>query len=236
MTLPATDAVERRSATASELLYLVGTDLVPVEQLPDGPARQLATEYRSGRLRLAPHLAAVALWSLQRQGVASLELRRSKSLGFISRTELVVGLNQPGGTQPGIEGQLLSTLARKQPRDVGGLVRDWFGRPSSDVDGVVIQRVLEGFAQTALVSIVREDAGRGAVMGMLRGREKTVVTADHAAISAAADEIGRLTADWMAFSQSQYELASELTKRSQKALDSRKPVDSDGGDFGGDDD
>jgi len=230
------DTVVTRPAAASEILFVLGSDNVPIEALPDGAARQLAGEHRGKRIRLAPHLVAVALWSLQRQGAITLEVRRSKALGFISRTELAVGLAQPAGGSPGIEGQLLSVIGRRKPGDVGGVVREWFGRPSSDVDGAVTRRVMEQTAQTGLLSITREDAGRGVIGGMLRGKEKEIVAADTAAVAAVSDEIARLASDWMAFSQTQPELSAELVNRCKKALDSRKPADSDGGDFGGDDD
>lgn len=203
--------------------------------VPDGAARQLAEEYRARRIRLAPHLVAVALWNLERQDAITLEVRRSKALGFISRTELAVGLAHPAGASPGIEGELLSVVARKSPRDVGAVVRDWFGRPASDVDGVVVRRVMEQTTQTGLLSITREDASRGLIGGMLRGKEKEIVTADAAAVAAVSNEIARLAADWMAFAQVQPELSAELVKRCQKAIDSREPVDSDGGGSGGPD-
>jgi hypothetical protein len=234
MTLGTADTVATRPATASELLLIIGSDSAPIEALPDGAARQLAGEYRGRRIRLAPHLAAVAFWSLHRQGAISLEVRRSKALGFISRTELVAGLGQPAQAIPGIEGQLLSVIGRRKPGDVGGVVREWFGRPSSDVDGVVIRRVMEQASQTGLLSITREDAGRGLIGGVLRGKEKEIVAADAAAMASVAGEISQVASDWLAFPQSQPDLSAELANRCQKALDSRKPVDSDGGDFGGD--
>lgn len=95
--------------------------------------------------------------------------------------------------------------------------------------GHVLSRVLAATEETGLLEVRQEDAGRGKVAGLLRGKSTTVITPDAGAIGAARAEIARVADGWTAFGQTNGELATELVKRCQKAIDAQEFSDDSGG-------
>ena len=236
MAQPPSSSAGVRQPTASEALFIIGALDIQPELVPDGPARQLGMELRGSRAHIAPQLVAAAFWNLQHFGVVGLELKKGKSLGFISRTELVAVMRGGPTSVPGIEGELLAMIVAGPPREIGRIVRDWFGKRVRDANPAVVDRVLAHCAQAGLVELRQEDTGRGAVAGLLLGRTRQVVIPKSSTIAAAGTALADMAGAWLAFRQAAPELAEELVTRCRKAIESREFSDSDdGGGSGGSD-
>lgn len=218
-----------RQPTTSELVYVIaGPDAGP-GQLPPS-ATELAARLRAAESGIAGQTLAAALWELRRAGAISLEVRKSKALGFIPKTEVIATALQPASPQGGIEAELLAVIARKSPRSVDAVVGDWYGKKAAvSPQHVVVGRIRGHLEASGLLDRRTVDADRNAVTGFLRGQTKEVVTLDGQALLAAGPRLAEVASAWLEFERSEPELARELVARVEKAIDRKEMSDSDSG-------
>lgn len=220
-----------RPPTASELLFVLLSDHVPSEAISDPRARDLGSQLRDKRGPAAT-LVSAALWSLNQSGGVDLEVRKGKSLGFISKTELVATSGASNGTA-GIEAELRQELSKRSPRSVEDLVKDWFGNKVANVQAAVTERVLGHAADAGLVEVRTETQERGKIGGALLGKtkEKTAVHPNATILERESAAIANAGTAWVAFTREGGDLADELVKRVAKALTGREKEQRSGGDF-----
>lgn len=212
-----------------ELLYGALAVEGTAPSLPPSVAA-LANEVRTAKRGLATQLLAMGIWGLRDAGAVDIELRKSKSLGFIPKTELVVSPKSGSAGWTGIEAELLAKLAEKGPRDVTSLVGAWYGRRGSgNPDRVVVDRVRDAAIAVGIVRSTTVDANRGFLGRAVLGGTKQSVALDDAAFAAAGSALEDLATGWTAFTRREPELAKALLERVEKAIDRKEIGDSDSG-------
>jgi hypothetical protein len=222
VTTPLTVTGERVLSDSS-LAYLFAGLFIP--RAAEG--QKGMTSYASGHVvptdQLAVNLPVIALWSLVRQGHATLHPYEEKRLRLFTSKGVRVALER-AGEAPGLEGALLALLARagkpERGEDFAGLVTSLIPRsesPFATMVGRVINEVLDkGY-------LTKQEVQRG-VSDRLRGKPTFTYAAVPAAYEPLRPRAEDLAEQWSKLPADVY---SQLRSIAKGAIESRTKRDSD---------